>query len=95
MKLSRSIEMSITRAEFLRALPAAVNRDPFVDEGDAFVHRQGERRWRIGFNPLPEFHMGPVRLERHRIDFGFEGYSEAEIAEFLARFELHFRRGGG
>ena len=95
MKLPPSFEMTATRSEFLRLLPAAVNHASFMEVGEAFVHRDGPRCWRIGFAALPQLQLGLMRLERHRVDFNFEGYSAAEIAEFMERFELHFRRGGG
>ena len=55
----------------------------------------GARSWRIGVEPLPLLRLGLVRLERHQIDFDFDGYSPKEIDEFMARFEMYFRRGGG
>lgn len=95
MKLPPRFEMTTTRADFLRLLPGAVGHAAYVDEGDAFVHREGARHWRIGFAPLPALRLGPVRLERFQLDFGFAGYSAREVEDFMARFELHFRRGGG
>jgi len=95
MKLPRIFEMSTTRAEFLRVLPMAVGHDAFVEEGDRFVHRLDGRSWRIGLTPLPELRTGSMRLERHRVDISFAGYSQTEIDAFMARLELHFRRGGG
>jgi hypothetical protein len=95
MKLPRAIEMTTTRADFVRLLPAAVGHMEFMDCGDAFTHQAAGRGWRIGFAAMPELRIGLIRLERHRVDFSFSGYSEAEIDAFLARFELHFRRGGG
>lgn len=95
MKLPLSIEMTVTRADFLRLLPAAVSGVVFVEERAAFLHRDRHRSWRIAFEPLPEMRIGLIRLERHRIGFQFEGYAEDEIEVFMARFELHFRRGGG
>jgi len=87
--------MTTTLEEFRRRLPAAVGNAPFVEEGGAFAHRDGGRGWRIGVEPLPRFRAGLIELERYRLDFRFEGYSEREIEDFMARFELHFRRGGG
>ena len=95
MKLPLSFEMTVTRADFLRLLPAAVGGAMFVEEPDAFQHREPQRAWRIAFEPLPELRIGLIRLERHRVGFAFEGYREAEIEAFMARFELHYRRGGG
>lgn len=95
MKLPRSFEMTVTRAEFLRLLPAAVGGSTFVEELDAFLHRDPNRFWRIGFLPLPELRIGLIRLVRHRVEFQFEGYAVDEIEAFMARFELYTRRGGG
>lgn len=95
MKLPHCFDMTVTRAEFLRLLPAAVGHAKFVEETDGFAHRDGDRAWRIAFTRLPELRIALVRLERHRVEFNFEGYGDDEIAAFLARFELHFRRGGG
>jgi hypothetical protein len=30
-----------------------------------------------------------------RIGFGFFGFTEDEVERFMARFDIHFRRGGG
>jgi len=95
MKPPLRFEMTTTRAEFLRLLPAAVNHLRFVEEDGTFVHRDGARRWRIGLTPLSDLRLGMIRLERYGIDIDFAGYSDAEIADYLARFELYFRRGGG
>jgi hypothetical protein len=95
MKLPPRFEMSITRTDFRRLLPAAVNHVPFIEEDGAFVHEDGVRSWRIGFAPRPQLRIGLVRLERHQVDFKFTGYSAEEIADFMARFERYYRRGGG
>ena len=95
MKLPPRFEMTITRADFRRLFPAAVNHVPFVEEDAAFVYRDGTRGWRIGMKPLPQLRLGVIRLERHQLDFDFDGYSPKEIVDFMARFEMYFRRGGG
>ena len=95
MKLPLGFDMTTTRADFRRLLPAAVAHAPFVEEGEAFVHRDGTRGWRIAITPLPKLEIGLIRLERHRVEFSFSGYAPNEIDAFMARFEAHFRRGGG
>lgn len=95
MKLPLHFEMTMTRADFRRLLPAAVNHVPFVEEDGAFVHREGARSWRITVESLPQLRLGLIRLERYRLDFDFAGYSTREIEDFMARFEIYFRRGGG
>jgi len=95
MKLPLRFEMTTTRTDFRRLLPAAVNHVPFVEKNGAFVHRESKRGWRISLESLPELQIGQVRLERHLLDFEFTGYSAKEIEDFMARIEFHFRRGGG
>lgn len=87
--------MTTTRADFRRLLPAAVNHVALVEEGDAFIHRDGARGWRIHLAPLPQLQIGLIRLERQRVEFEFTGYSASEVDDFMARFERYFRRGGG
>lgn len=95
MKLPPRFEMTITRTDFRRLLPAAVNHVAFVEEDRAFTYTEGGRGWRIGFEPLPLLRLGLIRLERHQIDFAFNGYSTQAVEDFMARFEMYFRRGGG
>ena len=95
MQLPRSVEMTTTRSDFARLLPAAVGHAPYVEEGNAFLHRDGARTWRIRLTPLADLRIGLIRLERQRVEFDFEGHSAAEIEAFLKRFELYMRRGGG
>lgn len=95
MKLPLRFDMTTTRAEFRRLLPAAVNHVPFVEEAKAFAHHEGSRGWRIGIESLPHLRLGLIRLERQRLNFDFTGYSAREIEDFMARFEMYFRRGGG
>jgi hypothetical protein len=95
MKLPPVIEMTASLADLRRLLPAAVGHVPFVEEAGGFVHREGERGWRIGVSPLPPLQAGLMRLERQRLEFRFDGYPDDEIEAFMKRFEVYFRRGGG
>ena len=90
--------MTITRTEFLRLLPAALGGEPFAwDSLDPSVLvSQSERpRWRIRLAPLPPIHLGPLALERLRVELGLEGYPPGPAAAFVDRFMSHFQRGGG
>jgi len=87
--------MTVTLEDFRRLLPAAVGHAPFAEQGSTFAHRERERGWRISVSPLPPLQAGLMRLDRQRLDFQFEGYSEDEIEVFMKRFEVYFRRGGG
>ena len=95
MTLPLRFDMTTTRAEIRRLLPAAVDHASYSEEAAAFLHRDGARSWRIGVEALPQLRIGLIRLERHRLDFEFAGFSAKEIEDFMARFEIYFRRGGG
>jgi hypothetical protein len=91
----RSFEMSISKEEFRRLLPRAMEGSDFVEAENAFVHSEGGRSWRISLRPLQELGLGAIRLERQAVEWNFSGYAEEEIEALVGRFELHFRRGGG
>jgi hypothetical protein len=95
MKLPSRFDMTITREDFCRLLPAAVNHVPFAEIDGAYVHEDGARGWRICLAALPQLKIGLIRLERHHVEFKFSGYSPKEIEAFMSRFEMYFRRGGG
>ncbi len=95
MRRPLCFEMSITRDDFLRLLPAAVNHAPFSVEGERIEHRDADRSWRIRLAALPDLRIGLVRLERHQVVLSLAGYGEEEADAFMRRFELYFRRGGG
>jgi hypothetical protein len=90
-----SFDMSISRKEFLRLLPGALGGDCFAESGGDFLHAEPGRSWHITLSPLTDLELGSMRLERHRVEWRFSGYADAEIETILQRFELHFRRGGG
>jgi hypothetical protein len=89
-----SVDMSISREEFLRMLPAAVGPHVLQQDGE-ISGNAGQRHWTIRLVPLADHRLGSVVLPRHRIELSFEGYAEVEIAAFMARFHRGFQRGGG
>ena len=93
--VARDCEMTITQAEFLRLLPAAVDGATFKAAGGIISHGHDQRGWRITLTPLPDLTHGLIRLERRRVVFSFRGYASEEIAAFFRRFDLYFARGGG
>ena len=93
--LALSQEMTITRDAFLHSLPAAVDHVPYRDDGREICADAAGARWRIVTTPMPELRIGLVRLARHRVEIFLTGYDEIRTRQFLDRFELYFRRGGG
>ena len=88
-------EMTITRAEFLRCLPAAVDSVAFTVAGSDIRYGNSDKGWRIVLAPLPDLAIGIVRLTRHRVEIWLTGYDAPATRRFLDRFELYFRRAGG
>ena len=89
-----SLEMTISREEFLRLLPVAVGQ-AFAQEAGCFSGGDGARRWTLHLRPLAPRRLGSVGLPCHQVEFCFEGHSESEVMEFMARFHRGFQRGGG
>ena len=88
-------EMGLTHAEFVRTLPPAIEHRPFTVEDDVvrieFEGRRlticlGVQRWRS---------IASLRLPYLSVTFAFEGFPDAERAQFMHRFERYFQRGGG
>jgi hypothetical protein len=88
-------EMTISRAEFLRTLPAAVAGAQFRVEDDVVRSGDTDRGWQVRIAALPALRIGSLALERHEVEISFDGYSSEEERAFLERFHLCFRRGGG
>ena len=88
-------EMTITRNEFLRSLPAAVADVAFAADGGDIRSLDPAHAWRIALTPLPDLRIALVRLGRYRVEIFLRGYDDVRTRRFLERFELYFRRGGG
>jgi len=99
MVWSRVLDMSISRPDFLRRLPAAVGLElvpELAQEADGRIHgREGGGRWSIRLEALADRQLARVVLPRHRVEIGLEGYGDAEAEVFMARFLRAYQRGGG
>jgi hypothetical protein len=93
MEFRRTIEMSLSREEFFRLLPAAVGA--FEVDGAMVRWLDSDRRWTIRLNPLADHRLGSVIVPRHRIEITLDACSSAEGEAFMARFQRAFLRGGG
>jgi hypothetical protein len=94
MDVQQSLEMGLSREEFLRLLPAAVASD-FTVNGGTFHGQDGVCRWHIRLTPLADHRVGSVAVPRHRVEIVLQGCTEAEAEVFMARFHRAFLRGGG
>ncbi len=93
MEFHWDLDMSLSREEFFRLLPAAVG--PFEVDGETIRWSGEDHRWTIRLVPLADRTMGSVVVPRHRVEITLESRSEAEGEAFMDRFHRGFLRGGG
>lgn len=91
MKFPRRYEATISRADFIRMLPAATGESGFRQVDGGFAGSG----WTIRLTPIAEFRIGMVQMERHRVDIEFDGMTADEQDRFMQRFTLYYQRGGG
>ena len=93
MNFHRNLEMSITRGEFFRLLPAAVG--PFEADGNTIRGHGTACGWLIRLTPLADRRVGSIDVPRHQVDIVLEGCAERAAEAFMERFHRAFLRGGG
>lgn len=88
-------EMTISHADFLRTLPAALNGLQHEISGNEITVTDGKRKLQIILSPEFQRHFGPIPLPVTHVVLTFKGFSDSERENFLARYDLAYRRGGG
>jgi hypothetical protein len=93
--VSFRLEMAITYAELLRILPLAIEGRRYrVRDGEILIF-EVDRKISIKLLKENVRVIAALRLSMINIEFSFQGYSKADIEDFMRRFKLHFHRGGG
>jgi hypothetical protein len=87
--------MGIDHAELFRRLPAAIGFRDYRVVKDKILIEENHRSVHIRYSDEKFRCLGAMRLPITRLEFRFAGYGEDEIDDFLLRFDLYFRRGGG
>lgn len=87
-------EMGVTRADFLRLLPAAVGHAPFRIDGDE-IHCDGAPSWQIKLTEMPKRRIALVALPVLAVELVVDSPSLTEAQAFVDRFLLGFQRTGG
>ena len=93
MNFRHSVEMSVSREEFFRLLPAAVGS--FVVDGDTIRPPGATGGWLIRLAQVADHRAGSVVVPRHRVDIVIEDCADEKAEVFMARFRRGFLRGGG
>lgn len=88
-------DMTISRDAFLRSLPGAIDHAAFRVDEAGIRPLDPSQPWRITLAPLADLSLGQIRLPRHRVQIFLRGCGTEATRQFLARFELYFRRAGG
>jgi hypothetical protein len=89
----RTLEMTISREEFLRLLPGAV--PSFEVEGETFRWSEGGRHGTIRLVPIGDVRVGRVAVPRHRVEIVLQTPGDEEGEAFFDAFRRAFLRGGG
>ena len=89
-------EMGMTREDFLRGLPFALNGYDYGLEGDRAVVGTPGRGLSVSFEALEPRRIGPTfATPRARITIAFADLDPSLEAEFLKQFDRAYQRGGG
>lgn len=90
-----SREMGLTHAEFFRTLPSAIAGQPFQRKGSRVTIDYGERSVVIELGPERTRRIALLALPYTEVRFAFVGFANDQREQFMQRFDLYFRRGGG
>ena len=88
-------DMAITHTDFFRSLAPLLQgvRHEVSEQGVTIWPGQGHVAIRLG--PEDTRALGNFKLPRTRVELNFHDCPAEAITEFIARFDLRFRRGGG
>jgi len=95
MTTTVSRDMGMTHGDFFRTFPAVAGNQPW-QSGDNQVKLELDEGWvTIRLGPVGVRKIGLLTLPVTRLEFEFTNQTQEQIAIFMARFDLSFRRGGG
>tara|TARA_B100001079_G_C16382083_1_gene502540 strand:- start:309 stop:626 length:318 start_codon:yes stop_codon:yes gene_type:complete len=88
-------EMGLDPELFLFTLPRLVSPSITTINGDQITIKESELTTHIFLRPLSPRVLGPLTIPRTEVSFSFSPEDPDLIADFIRRFDFHFRRGGG
>lgn len=88
-------EMGLGHDEFFRLLPHAIENRDWSLAGNRIVIRDRDGLIKIDFSPETQRILGALSLPVTNLEFHFEGLAGPAIEQFMNKFDLSFRRGGG
>ena len=84
--------MTLPLADLQRLLPDAVGVPLREEDG---VFHPGDAGWELRVTRLEPRPLGRLALERLSLDWAFRDLDQVEREALIARFRLHFHKGGG
>lgn len=87
--------MGFTREEFFRLLPNALNGRPHRIDAAGVSVEQVPGAVRIDVGEQQYRHIASISMPYVKVDFEFNGSSDADRVEFMRHFDLRYQRGGG
>lgn len=88
------LQMGCAPAEFHQRLPAVAHVE-YDATRMQFDHVEDGRRWSLRLIDPRQRTIGALHLPVVDVELVFQGYPQADIDSFMARFHAYFRRGGG
>ncbi len=87
--------MTITHPEFFRTLQRMLLHSPHELSQAGATIRLGSGRVEIRLGPQGRRRLGGFELPRTLVELRFDDCEPGAVDAFVARFDHHFRRGGG
>jgi hypothetical protein len=88
-------EMGMTRGDFFRTFPAVAPQASWQVSEDGVSLGNAHGQVVIQLGPQSRRRMGSLELPIICLRFEFSDHDPGEVAAFMRRFDLAFRRGGG
>ena len=88
-------DMGLTHVEFFNTLPAAIAHQDFVVEDNVVRIEYEGRRVLIELGCEQVRKIALLRLPHTEVTLSFFHFTTEQRNQFLTRFDLYFRRGGG
>ena len=88
-------EMGLTHVEFFREVPAALRHREYLRQDRQVRVVLGRGSLVITLGSEQTRRIAALRLPYTVVEFAFEGVEQIEREDFMQRFDLCFRRGGG
>lgn len=95
MTMQKTREMGMTHQDFFRGFPVVAGGRSWRQDNDTVFLDTEEGAVSIRLGPQGERRIALLVLPVTHLTFTFSGHDRGAVDQFMARFDLAFRRGGG